>query len=75
MNKIVRESFPVSRLPQELRDEVGDAEYVRIEIDVEARSAPTLAHLLRLAEEVRRQPPIGDDPVARIRELRDEWDA
>lgn len=73
MNRIVRENYPVEKLPEDLRH-VGNAA-AELRLIVEAIPKPaseqTLRNLLALA---RRIPPIGDDPVERIRALRDEWD-
>lgn len=75
MNKIVREHYPVSRLPDDLKAQLGSMKYVRLVIeDIDERPAPSRETLLQLIEGVRRAEPIGDDPVERIRKLRDEWD-
>jgi hypothetical protein len=76
MNKIIREHYPASKLPEDLREGVDPSSSVTVTIAVEAdvasnQSRPSLAELLVLA---RRTPPTTDDPVARIRELRDEWE-
>ena len=76
MNKIVRERYPVNRLPQELQDEVGEAEYVRLVIDIDPPPPPTRERLTRLLEEARKNA-VGittEEAVARVRALRDEWD-
>jgi hypothetical protein len=73
MNKIVRDHYPVSSLPEDLREGLDPNNSVRIVI--EETTPPAQTQLLReLLDRARRSPPIGDDPVARIRELRDEWD-
>jgi hypothetical protein len=73
MNKIV-ENYPVEKLPPELREGLVQGEKVRViieEIPSRDTSKERLQELLNLAD---RASPIGDDPVARIRKLRDEWD-
>jgi len=72
MGRVVREHYPVSKLPEDLRDDLDPAATVRVVIEEEVRAG---AHSLEeLIERARRIPPIGDDPTARIRALRDEWD-
>jgi len=73
MNKIV-ENYPVEKLPPDLREGLAQGEKVRViieEIPSRDTSKERLQELLDLA---RRASPIGDDPVERIRKLRDEWD-
>lgn len=83
MNRIVREHYPVSKLPEDLREEfTGSTEVTLI---VEARTTPT-------DEREGPEPPYGrgafsryrhltkanfkstDEVVAHVRALRDEWD-
>ena len=74
MNKIVREHYPVASLPQDLREGLDPKDRVRVIIE----SAPTpenrKARLLELMEVAHAAAPLDDDPVGRIRKLRDEWD-
>jgi len=76
MNKIVREHYPVSMLPADLQEEVGDAKCVHLVIDVEAPAAPSREKLMELLSEVRKSAPgiTTEHAVARVRALRDEWD-
>ena len=74
MNKIVREHYPVSSLPEDLRQDLDPKTYVRIvieELDMSPKRTRSLADMLAGARQLA---PIGDDPVARIRGLRDEWE-
>ncbi|MFG1427340.1 MAG: hypothetical protein B7Y65_03020 [Azorhizobium sp. 35-67-15] len=73
MNRIVREHYPVEKLPEDLRVTGNDNTDVRVVIERVPASVPEekLRALLALA---RRVEPIGDDSVERIRKLRDEWD-
>jgi hypothetical protein len=74
LNKIVRDHYPVSRLPADLKAEVAGIEYVRLVIeDADSRAPLSRDVLLQLLEDARRGGPIGDDPVERIRTLRNEW--
>ncbi|MFG1378716.1 hypothetical protein [Xanthobacter autotrophicus] len=73
MNRIVREHYPVEKLPEDLRE--GGSGDANLRVIVEQLPKPAsearLRELLALARKIE---PIGDDPVQRIRELRDEWD-
>lgn len=73
MNRIVRQNYPVEKLPEDLRDvgEKGDGLRVIVEAVPAPVSEARLRELLALARTVE---PIGDDPVERIRQLRDEWE-
>jgi len=98
MNKIVREHYPVSKLPEDLREELVGRETVRIVIEDDDGLAgltametterefqqflSTLApmNLRDLLADRARNPAkyrgnvTPEEAVARIRELRDEWD-
>lgn len=74
MNKIVRDHYPVSSLPADLREGLDPKNSVRIVIEETAPLSAQTHLLLELLDRARRCEPIGDDPVARIRKLRDEWD-
>ncbi|MFG1186342.1 MULTISPECIES: hypothetical protein [Xanthobacter] len=73
MNTIVRQNYPVEKLPEDLQKVGEKSDGLRV--IVEAVPAPVseakLRELLALARNIE---PIGDDPVERIRQLRDEWD-
>lgn len=76
MNKIVREHYPVERLPEDLRAELGLARTVTLVIetdDAETRSAARAAAIAELLEHRRKLKPSANDSVARVRKLRDEW--
>lgn len=74
MNRIVKEFYPVEKLPDDLRAGFEGKRLVRVVIE-EAQAGKKLSRqeLIDRLSEIRANP-IGDDPVARIRELRDEWD-
>jgi len=76
MNKVIREHYPASKLPEDLREGVDPGSTVTVTVTVEesSDSENRRRSLVKLLKTARRAPPIGDDPVARIRELRDEWD-
>jgi hypothetical protein len=83
MNKIVREHYPVEKLPEDLRRLVSDAESVTVELTEEG--GPALKPLTRdeavammrqsQQEHAARGTSVTtEEAVRRIRELRDEWD-
>lgn len=78
MNRIVREHYPVERLPIDLREIAGTAKTVTVTIETEATAsdqkdaAEVLADMKRARDRLSVTP--ESDPVGRIRQLRDEWD-
>ena len=84
MNKIVREHYPVEKLPEDLRALVPDASEVLLEITFASGSRDNAAKPMTGAEtaamirELHRDRPSGGrtmkDIVKEVRELRDEWD-
>jgi len=87
MNKIVREHYPVSKLPEDLREGMDE----NAEVTVIVEETPKLEMLFKMeprkplsaaemAESIRSYKALGrpsidsDEAVARIRALRDEWD-
>lgn len=88
MNKIVRNHYPVANLPEELREGFNPVGTVRVVIEVEDRASdpdvPVVERKPMTGEDVvnaiRRYRAVGrpsvtaEEAVARIRELRDEWD-
>ena len=85
MNKIVRDHYPVANLPEDLREGFAADETVRVVIEMEDQSALTDTQRKPMTgkdavEAIRRYKALGrpsvspEEAVARIRELRDEWD-
>lgn len=77
MNKIVREHYPVERLPEDLRGELGLARTVKLVIEAEddqTMDAARAAAIQELLEHRRKLVPSANDSVERVRLLRDEWD-
>lgn len=86
MNKIVREHYPVEKLPADLRAEVEGLNTVTVTIDAEPEqqagesrqgkaSWPELLERLRaLRASGEIEAVTSEEAVARIRALRDEWD-
>lgn len=97
MNRVVREHYPVSKLPRELREGLDEGAMVRIVVEVEDTprldDADALSGFAALADAPRRslsaeeavsamaeyrknntRRVTAEQAVARIRELRDEWD-
>ncbi|KQW32206.1 hypothetical protein ASE36_08460 [Rhizobium sp. Root274] len=81
MNKIVREHYPVENLPADLREGLAEGTTVRIVVEMEG-DAPNPAktsfdEFMKTVEAYRSQNGrrvTTAEAVARIRELRDEWD-
>lgn len=96
MNKVVREHYPASKLPRDLREGLDEQATVRVVVEVEdipplyddtlsgfaaemdarPRSMTAREAIDAMAEyrktNIRRVP--VEEAVARIRELRDEWE-
>lgn len=76
MNRIVREHYPIERLPPDLREGLDPAAHVRISIEVEKAPRRALRDLLQDINDAHARgdlPLAADDPVERIRKLRNEW--
>ena len=81
MKKIVREHYPVENLPADLREGLEAGGTVRVVLEMEG-NAPSPAktsfeEFMKKVEAYRRQDDrrvTAAEAVARIRELRDEWD-
>jgi hypothetical protein len=76
MGRVVREHYPASRLPEELRGTIASDASVKIIIEEEPSKAPSREHLMELMNQARRNATgvTLEEAVQRIRELRDEWD-
>lgn len=85
MNKVVREHYPVSQLPEDLRAQFPGVETVRLVIEEGAARQSENAPLgrregedfwatLQQARASLKEPRSLGDAVADIRALRDEWD-
>jgi hypothetical protein len=78
MNKIVRAHYPVELLPNDLRELAGSARTVTVTIETEgSHPVPqSAAEMLAEMKEARDSLSVSpeDDPVGRIRKLRDEWE-
>ncbi|MGD9868143.1 MAG: hypothetical protein AB7U38_09130 [Hyphomicrobiales bacterium] len=77
MNKIVKEHYPASKLPVELREGIDPQRHVTVTVvEEENRRTPTRERLKQLLNDARSNAEgiRTEDAVARIRELRDEWD-
>jgi hypothetical protein len=74
MNKIVRENYPASRLPEDLREGIDPASRVTVTVTEDGKPP----HRVMTLEEIfaARRPPFrsADEIVADLRRLRDEWD-
>lgn len=77
MNKVVQKHYPVEKLPEDLRAQLGLARTatVTIEVDeVRSRHVDRAAAIAALLEHRKKLRPTESDSVARVRQLRDEWD-
>ncbi|KPH82029.1 hypothetical protein [Bosea vaviloviae] len=78
MNKIVREHYPVEKLPEDLRAELGLTQTVTVTIEPEIRSRQNDLLVRQAIEQLRahraRLPVAPSDSVERVSRLRDEWD-
>ncbi|EJW11193.1 hypothetical protein A33M_3454 [Rhodovulum sp. PH10] len=78
MNKIVRENYPVSKLPEDLREGLDPSGTVRIEVTDEERAPERPPERRPTLDEIwaRRRPPFRtkEDIDAQIRADRDAWD-
>jgi hypothetical protein len=77
MNKIIREHYPASKLPDDLREGIDPSGHVTVTV-VEEQQPPSRKELVRLLELSRRRSRSAGDvsseeAVRRIRDLRDEW--
>lgn len=75
MNKITREHYPASKLPEDLREGVDPESTVTVTVTVEELKRPE--HVMTLEEIFAlRRPPYrsSEEIVGSIRQLRDEWD-
>ena len=79
MNKIVREHYPVENLPADLREGLGEGATVRVVVEIESQT-PARASFDEFMKQVEAYRSQDDrrvttaEAVARIRQLRDEWD-
>jgi hypothetical protein len=76
MNKIVRQHYPVSQLPADLRAQFADGASVTITIEDEVKNPLTREQLLEMFRKARENAPgtTLEEAVARVRTLRDEWE-
>jgi hypothetical protein len=74
MNKIIREHYPASKLPEDLREGVDPKSTVTVTVTVETLQRPE--HVMSLEEIfAARRPPFrsAEEIDADIRRQRDEW--
>ncbi|SEQ08930.1 hypothetical protein SAMN05428969_1908 [Devosia sp. YR412] len=86
MNKVVREHYPVEKLPEDLRAEFPNATFVTVEVAVDDEvsfappaspmTGPETADYIRKLHAGRTDKGRSmEDIVAEVRQLRDEWDS
>jgi hypothetical protein len=75
MNKIIREHYPASKLPEDLREGVDPESIVTVTVTVEGLQRPERVMSLEEISAARRPPfRTAEEIAASIRQLRDEWD-
>ncbi len=79
MNKIVREHYPASKLPEDMRMSFSPHASVTItiveEADPKALTKDEFIAMIRKSQEEKRGRGVTlDEAAARVRALRDEWD-
>lgn len=76
MSRIVRDNYPVERLPEDLRPLDRHGQPVRVVVELlpshgQAARRATIADLESIAQ---RMPQSSEDAADRVSALRDEWD-
>lgn len=86
MNKIVRDHYPASKLPEDLREGIPEGAEVVVTVEIRERipfgsnpqrqpmTADELRESIQRYKAQNKNPVTAEEAVARIRELRDEWD-
>jgi hypothetical protein len=75
VNKIVREHYPAARLPDDLREAIGDHDEVTLTIEVTEKPPANQPDWFSRHEHIRRNYYNSDEEVVEyIRGLRDEWE-
>jgi hypothetical protein len=72
MNRVVKEHYPVEKLPAELREGISDD---RVTVTIVGEGVrPSAVTKVGLFGAARQRATSVDEAVTRIRSLRDEWD-
>ena len=78
MNKIVKEQYPASKLPDDLRGPLPPQALVRVTVESDETPAKSVKQVMQDIEAARSKgewPSVStEEAVARVRALRDEWD-
>lgn len=77
MNKIVRQHYPASKLPPELRQGLAPDASVTVVVQEEVRKPASIEELRQQLLDYRKSlthKVTLEEAVERVRELRDEWD-
>lgn len=77
MNKIVRQHYPASKLPPELRQGLAPDASVTVVVQEEVRKPASIEELRQQLLDYRKsltRKVTLEEAVERVRELRDEWD-
>jgi hypothetical protein len=78
-DKIIRDDYPVDRLPEDLREGLGGVSRVRVTVEADRTKrlnswAEIKAEIEALHASPTFKPVSTEEAVARVRALRDEWD-
>ena len=63
--------YPAGKLPDELRGEIDPSATVTVTVAISGQTAPRFADIF---ETLHHDRILSDDPVMRVRALREEWD-
>ena len=75
VNRIVKEHYPASKLPDDLREGLDPRDRVTVTVVAEGEGMPKAAKPKRsLFGAAKERGTSIEDAVARVRSLRDEWD-
>ncbi|MFG1412709.1 MAG: hypothetical protein ABII76_09695 [Pseudomonadota bacterium] len=74
MNRIVREHYPVEKLPEDLRESVTSRTTVRVVLEDDIPAAASAGHFTKWQNARRSHFESSEEIVAHVRALRDEWD-
>jgi hypothetical protein len=75
MNQIIRQNYPASKLPEDLREGVDPASTVTVTVTIDELKRPEQVMSLEEMFAARRPPyRSAEEIVGSIRRLRDEWD-
>jgi hypothetical protein len=72
MNRVIRDNYPVERLPDDLRQGAEPGAIASVTVDIELPAPRISFH--DIFDDLHQSRVLSDDPVMRVRALREEWD-